>query len=108
MSQAIKSVEIVWPEDGAIISPIFMLEKKSSLDKTLPLAEFMAGEEVGTILAQKGLFPSLHPQVNNVLPDSFSATPPWKWLGWDFIYANDIAALIVRLENLFNEALAQE
>lgn len=106
MAQAIKSVEIVWPQDGAIISPIFMLAKKSTLAKTQPLAEFMAGADIGTILAQKGLFPSLNCQVQNVLPDNFDTAPPWKWLGWDYIYANDIAALIKRLENLFNTTLS--
>ncbi len=108
MAQNIKSVEIVWPQDGAIISPIFMLAKKSSMEKIQPLAEFMAGEEVGTILAQKGLFPSLNAQVKNVLPDYFSGGVPWKWLGWDYIYANDIASLIKRLESVFNENVAQE
>lgn len=101
MAQAIKSVEIVWPRDGAIISPIFMLAKKESLDKTRPVAEFLAGAEVGAILAQKGLFPSLNAQVENVLPDSF-AQVPWKWLGWDYIYANNIAAQIKECEALFN------
>lgn len=106
MAGAIKTVEIVWPEDGAIISPIFMLAKKQSLSKVQPVAEFMAGAEVGTVLAQKGLFPSLHNQVENSLPEDASGVVPWKWLGWDYIYDNDIAALIAEVETLFNEAVA--
>ncbi|MDY0190155.1 MAG: ABC transporter substrate-binding protein [Desulfuromonas sp.] len=108
MAQNIKSVEIVWPQDGAIVSPIFMLAKKSSLEKSQPLAEFLAGVEVGKILAQKGLFPSLNAQVENLLPDNCGGGVPWKWLGWDYIYANDIAALIKRLEGLFNAKVTQE
>ncbi|MCD6525867.1 MAG: ABC transporter substrate-binding protein [Desulfuromonas sp.] len=105
MAGAIPSVEIVWPQDGAIISPIFLLTKKDSLDKTRELAEFLAGPEVGEILAQKGLFPSLNPQVKNVLPDCFPDAPPWKWLGWDTIYNNDIAELIKQTDALFSAAV---
>lgn len=102
MAKAIPDVKIVWPEDGAIISPIFMLAKKQSLGKTRQIAEFLAGAEVGEILAQKGLFPSLHPEVENVLPES----APWKWLGWDYIHSHNIAEQIRCAETLFNDAHA--
>lgn len=108
MAGAIKSVEIVWPEDGAIISPIFLLAKKESLDKTLEIAEFLANKEVGEVLAQKGLFPSLNPDVENVLPTNFKDGAPWKWLGWDYIYDHNIAELICHTDALFNAAATQE
>ena len=101
MSANVPAVEIVWPEDGAIISPIFMLAKTERLDDIQPLAELLAGAEVGTILAQQGLFPSLHPEVKNRLPDA----APWKWLGWDYIYGQDIAGLIRHAETVFNNAV---
>ena len=101
MATHVPSVEIVWPEDGAIISPIFMLAKTERLDDIRPLADLLAGEEVGTILAQKGLFPSLHPKVKNSLPDN----APWKWLGWDYIYSQDIAGMIRHAEAVFNQAV---
>ncbi len=102
MATHVPSVEIVWPEDGAIISPIFLLAKTERLDDLRPLAELLAGEEVGTILAQKGLFPSLNPVVHNSLPTS----APWKWLGWDYIYQQDIAGLIRHAVERFNRAVA--
>lgn len=108
MAGAIKSVEIVWPEDGAIISPIFLLAKKESLDKTREIAEFLSSQAVGEVLAQKGLFPSLNPDVENVLPECFQGRAPWKWLGWDYIYDNDIAELIRHTDALFNAAAIQE
>lgn len=107
MAKAISSVEIVWPEDGAIISPIFMLAKKQSLEKTREIAEFLAGPAVGEVLAQKGLFPSLHPQVENIMPDGFPNGAPWKWLGWDYIYDNDIAELIIQADALFTAAVSE-
>src|SRR5690606_20894647 len=35
-------MEAVWPEDGAIISPIFLLTKKSKKDKLKPFVDFFA------------------------------------------------------------------
>lgn len=104
MAKVISSVEVVWPEDGAIISPIFLLAKKSSLDKTREIAEFLAGPQVGEILSHKGLFPSLNPEVENMLPEK----APWKWLGWDYIYHNDIAELIRQADALFTAAVSEE
>ncbi len=100
MAGNIASVEIVWPEDGAIISPIFLLAKKERLAQIGAVAEFLAGKQVGEILAQKGLFPSLNPQVENVLPPR----APWQWLGWDYIYNHDISEQIEHLERIFTVA----
>lgn len=57
----------VWPSDGAIISPIFLLTKKSKKDKTKPFVDFFASKEVGEILSHNGRFPSTNPDVNNNL-----------------------------------------
>ena len=101
MARMVKSLEIVWPDDGAIVSPIFMLTKRDSIDKVAPIAEFLAGKAVGEILAQKGLFPSLHPEVDNQLDFAH----PWKWIGWDYIYQNDIGELIRQTNRVFENAM---
>ena len=101
MARMVKSLEIVWPDDGAIVSPIFMLTKRDSIDKVAPIAEFLAGKAVGEILAQKGLFPSLHPEVDNQL----NFAHPWKWIGWDYIYQNDIGELIRQTNQVFENAM---
>ena len=101
MAAMVKSLEIVWPQDGAIISPIFMLAKKSRQAELQPIGDFLAGKEIGEILAQRGLFPSLHTDVDNQLP----AGTPWQWVGWDFIYSNDIPALIKHTTLLFETSM---
>jgi len=93
-------MEAVWPEDGSIISPIFMLSKTGKEEKLKPLIDFFASVEVGEILAHRGLFPSTHPGVDNRIPDSNK----FMWIGWDYIYANDIAALLKKCETLFNRS----
>ncbi|MCK5841444.1 MAG: ABC transporter substrate-binding protein [Candidatus Sabulitectum sp.] len=91
----------VWPEDGAIISPIFMLAKKEKIEELQPVIDFFASVEVGKILSHGGLFPSVHPDLDNRI----SPENKFMWLGWDYIYSNDISALILKCEALFNKAI---
>jgi putative spermidine/putrescine transport system substrate-binding protein len=92
--------EIVWPQDGAIVSPIFMLLKKSAPPAARRLADFFTSRAVGEILAHKGLFPSCHPEVDNPVPEA----APLLWLGWDFIREHDLGELIPRVNAIFSEA----
>lgn len=101
MARMVSSLEIIWPEDGAILSPIFMLTKQSSLERVKPIAEYLSSKPVGEILAQKGLFPSLHPEVDNLLDFDH----PWKWIGWDYIYKHDIGSLIKQTNQLFEDSM---
>ncbi|ADU67254.1 Domain of unknown function DUF1858 [Desulfurispirillum indicum S5] len=95
------SARSIWPEDGAIISPVFMLVKKERLELTRPVADFLASPEMGSILTNQGLFPSLHPDVKNVLPEN----PRWKWIGWDYLHDNDVAALLKHALKIFEDTV---
>lgn len=90
-----------WPEDGAIISPIFMLTKAEKQDKLQDLTDLFASKKVGEILSHQGLFPSVHPEIDNRI----SEEQKYMWLGWDYIYGNDIEALIEKCERVFNEGV---
>lgn len=92
-------MEAVWPEDGAIISPIFMLTKKKKENELKELANTFASKEVGEILSSRGLFPSLNAEVDNNLSGK-----KFKWVGWDFINENNIGELIKELMQKFNES----
>jgi len=94
------SLRAVWPKDGAIISPIFMLAKTAEKERLQPVVDFFASREIGDVLANQGLFPSTHPDVDNNL----KADSQFMWLGWDYISANDLSELIAHCEVLFNEA----
>lgn len=89
----------VWPEDGAIISPIFMLSKRSKEESLKPYIDFFSSKAVGEILAHNGRFPSVNPEVDNML----SPGKKFMWLGWDYIKNNDIGSLIKICENIFNQ-----
>ena len=104
MMQGVKTMEIVWPEDGAIISPIFMLIKAAKADILKPIADYLASKEVGEVLSHKGLFPSLNAEVKNPLPEK----APMKWIGWDFINNNDIGEVIRKTNEIFESYAEKE
>lgn len=93
----------VWPVDGAIISPIFLLTKKDKQEKIQPIVDFFASKEVGEILAHNGKFPSVNPDVDNMIAKDHS----YMWLGWEYIQEQDIAKLIQHCEDLFQESVQE-
>lgn len=94
----------VWPKDGAIISPIFLLAKSKNKDKVKPFVDLLYSKDIGDILSSNGKFPSTNPMVDNQLkPDQ-----NFMWIGWDFIHNNDIGELIKKIEKLFFAAAQKE
>ena len=97
-------MKVVWPDDGAIISPVFMLSKKEKLKKLQPVIDYFASADVGEILSHSGLFPSTNPEVDNRL----SEDKRFIWLGWDYIYNHDISSLIKHCESIFERTVKDE
>ncbi len=91
----------VWPEDGAVISPIFMIAKKEKKEKIQPIIDFFMSKEIGEIFSANGKFPSTNKEVDNGLKED----QKFKWVGWDFIEKRDIGALLKELEAKFNEEI---
>lgn len=89
----------VWPEDGAIISPVFLLTKKESKEKTKPIVDFLFSKEVGELMSTNGKFPSTNPVIDNKL----AAGEKFIWIGWDFVEENNIGKLIKECEEIFYE-----
>ncbi|WP_406542455.1 ABC transporter substrate-binding protein [Clostridium ljungdahlii] len=78
-------VSVVWPEDGAIAEPIYMLVKKSKINELKEIINFITGSEYGQKCASY-YFPSANAAIDNNLPQNAS----FKWLGWEYIKRNDI------------------
>ncbi len=91
-------MQAIWPSDGAIISPIFMLTKAEKEEQLQPIVDFFASKEVGEVLSHNGRFPSVHPEVDNLItPDK-----TYMWVGWEFIRQNDIGTLLQKCLTTFN------
>ncbi len=82
-----KNVEVVWPTDGAIASPVFLLVKKGKMKEHKVLLDFLFSKDTAEMLKGR-YFPATHPDVQQ---EEFPKDV--KWLGWDFLTKNDIGKL---------------
>lgn len=101
MVNGASDLKVVWPKDGALLSPIFMITKKEKADKIKPFLDLFLSEKIGNLFSANGKFPTTNPNVDNHLEKSQN----FKWVGWDFIYKNDIGEIIRNSEKLFNEEI---
>ena len=88
--------EVVFPEDGALASPMYMLVKKDKAERMKPVTDFLTGKLLGDT-ANEALFPSLCPDCKRVLPEGAKL----KWFGWDFIHKTDMKVLAETLNERF-------
>ncbi len=82
------SVSVVWPEDGAPTSPMYLLVKKTKARDMSLITHYVTGPELGR-KSSGFCLPVVNPAVNNWLPENAS----FKWIGWDYIRSHDIAEL---------------
>jgi ABC-type Fe3+ transport system substrate-binding protein len=92
-------LQLVWPEDGALTSPIYVLIKESKKAELKPVIDCITGPELGAGSAE-ACFPSLNPYVDNKLPEGAS----FKWLGWDFIKSHNLEEIKTHATETFLEA----
>ena len=103
MLMGASDLQAVWPKDGALLSPIFMITKKAKHDKIKPFIDFFMSEKIGTLFSASGKFPSTNPNVDNHLDENQT----FKWIGWDFIHNNDVGGLVRQCEKEFNDAIME-
>ena len=93
-----RQFKIIYPSDGAIISPVFMLIKKDRKDVAKLLADFVVGREMSQFCADAG-FPALRADVDNHLPEDCTLS----WMGWDFLNHEDPKVVKKRISTIFAE-----
>lgn len=91
-----EAVSVVWPEDGAFTSPLYLLAKKEKYNDLATVIDYVTGAELGRKSTQSCL-PSLNPLVDVHLPEGAS----FKWLGWDYMKSHDVAELKDQAHELF-------
>jgi len=94
---------IIWPEEGALATPLFMLAKESEHERLQPLIDFFTSTKVASICSG-AMFPALHPEVQQAIPDY----APLSWPGWPFLLEHDLAALRHATQQTFVEAWKTE
>ncbi|MDO4794098.1 MAG: ABC transporter substrate-binding protein [Filifactor alocis] len=91
-------IKPVWPKEGAIVSPIFLIAKKGKKELK-PFLDYFLSKEVGEIFSANGKFPSTNPHVDNKL----TSEQGFCWVGWDYIHDNNVGEILERCEAVFKE-----
>lgn len=91
-----KAAKIVWPEEGAIVSPVTLLVQKDSPKNLDNVINYFTSDEVRKI-CKNAFLP--HPK------DYFEFLKEHdyklNWIGWDFIENNDTNKLLIDLNSHF-------
>lgn len=91
-----KNIKIIWPEDGAMILPMFMLVKRDINENMYKIAEYITSKEFGENCVRSNT-PVINGEVDNKLPSGAK----FKWIGWDYIRENDIKEITKENEKKF-------
>lgn len=94
-----EATTIIWPADGALITPMYLLVKETLREDLRTFVDFVMGPSYGQKSADN-YFPVLHPQVDNKLPEQAG----FKWLGWDYIRSHSLEDLKEHVVKIFRQA----
>ncbi len=91
-------MKVVWPQDGAAASPLYFLAQRKDRQRLARLIAFFT-EGFGQMESARWFLP-----LGGPVPDSLgelTAAPKIKWVGWDYIRANNITAIRDELNHTF-------
>jgi ABC-type Fe3+ transport system substrate-binding protein len=88
-------IEIIWPEDGALASPVTLQVKRDKIEQLKPVLDFLSGPELAQALSG-ARFPVPHRQVESEVQGK-----PLKWLGWDLLRGQDLLEINAEIDEIF-------
>jgi hypothetical protein len=91
-----KNVKIVWPEEGAIVSPVTLLVQNDISNMLENVVNYFTSEQVQNVCKDAAL-----PHPMDYLEYLKENNYKLNWLGWDFISNNDINKLLPKLNKCF-------
>ena len=92
-----ENFRLIWPKDGAIVSPVQMLVKKGAYEKYKEVIDYIKSEEMTQMLLSLS-FPA----------SDDNELQPLNWLGWNNIYSTDTGAMKSVMQNKFFESFASD
>ncbi len=92
-----KHMRVVWPEDGAAASPLYFLAKKTARPRLDALISFFT-KGFGELESAHWFLP-----LGGPVPETMPEHARIKWVGWDFIYNQDITAIRDELNLTFRK-----
>ncbi len=94
-----QQIKIIWPQDGALASPVTLQVKKNKVEELKPVLDYLTGPELASAMVG-ARFPVPHAEVPGELQDA-----PLKWLGWDWLRNNDLSAVNAAIDKVFLPAV---
>ncbi|MDR3301654.1 MAG: ABC transporter substrate-binding protein [Spirochaetaceae bacterium] len=94
-------IEVVWPEDGALLCPLYAVAKADLTAPQKAAADFLLGAELGQKLSE-GWFAHINPDVRYKLDRE--SKPHFQWEGWDYIYEKPLEERVAEIERMFKQA----
>jgi hypothetical protein len=91
-----KEVLIIWPDDGAIASPVTLYAKRDLSSEVAALAKWLAGPVVARLFTVAGL-PTPHPEV----PSGLTSNIHYVWSGWERARSSDLSIALSTAEAAF-------
>ena len=91
-----KNVKVIWPEEGAIISPVTLLVQSDSSKNLDNVVNYFISKEVKSICKNASI-----PHPLDYLKYLKENNYKLNWLGWDFASKNDINKLLLELNTYF-------
>lgn len=89
-------VKIVWPEEGAIVSPVTLLVKKEREKQLSSIISFFKSQQVREICSNCYL-----PNPYDFIEKEELKDKKLNWIGWHFIYKEDIKKVLKHLNSFF-------
>lgn len=75
-----EDIEIIWPEEGALATPIYTLIKKEKAKELNNYIEYLISEDFQNLLKQNHMYSVMQKAENKKL----------NWLGWDYIFETKV------------------
>ena len=88
-------VQLVWPKDKATTQVMVLMVRKDYAPENKALLDWLLSERVGRVFSENNLL-STCPGVENPIPNDAEVS----WLGWEWLYSQDIDALHSRFDEL--------
>ncbi|GMO54667.1 MAG: ABC transporter substrate-binding protein [Termitinemataceae bacterium] len=98
-----ESLEIIWPQDGALFCPLYAIAKKEIPDaqraKNKITSDFLFSSCLAEVLSENNLIP-VHSEAQLHLPKNTPDDAHFRWVGWDYIYEMPLAKRVQQIEEI--------
>jgi len=87
-------LEEVWPADGAIFAPYYLLARNTEKESTRAILSFLLSEEFGRVLSERKMA-----HVSADIEEPF-AGGKLKWIGWDWLMEHPIIETMEKIDSI--------